>query len=48
MAEVIYPGEQAARLRSYRRRHGLAIDPETWQILGTLARERGIQVPASV
>jgi LDH2 family malate/lactate/ureidoglycolate dehydrogenase len=48
VAEVVYPGEQAARLRSYRRRHGLVIDPETWQTLGTLAQERGIRVPDSV
>jgi LDH2 family malate/lactate/ureidoglycolate dehydrogenase len=46
--EIIYPGEQAARLRLYRRRHGIAIDPETWQRLGTMARECGIQVPDSV
>ena len=46
--EIVYPGERAARLRHYRRRHGIAIDPETWQRLGTMAQERGIQVPDSV
>jgi uncharacterized oxidoreductase len=48
VAEIVYPGERAARLRHYRRRHGIAIDPETWQRLGTMAQERGIQVPDSV
>jgi uncharacterized oxidoreductase len=46
--EIVYPGERGARLRHYRRRHGIAIDPETWQRLGTMAQERGIQVPDSV
>jgi LDH2 family malate/lactate/ureidoglycolate dehydrogenase len=46
--EIVYPGERATRLRHYRRRHGIAIDPGTWQQLATLAQERGIQVPDSV
>jgi LDH2 family malate/lactate/ureidoglycolate dehydrogenase len=46
--EIVYPGERAARIRRYRRRHGIAIDPETWLGLGTIAQERGIQVPDSV
>jgi LDH2 family malate/lactate/ureidoglycolate dehydrogenase len=46
--EIVYPGERAARIRRYRRRHGIAIDPETWLALGTIAQERGIQVPDSV
>ena len=46
--EIVYPGERAARTRRYRRRHGIAIDPETWRRLGTIAQERGIQVPNSV
>jgi uncharacterized oxidoreductase len=46
--EIAYPGERAARTRRYRQRHGVAIDPETWQRLGSIAQERGIQVPDSV
>jgi LDH2 family malate/lactate/ureidoglycolate dehydrogenase len=46
--EIVYPGERAARTRRYRRHHGITIDPETWQSLRTIARERGIQVPDSV
>jgi hydroxycarboxylate dehydrogenase B len=46
--EIVYPGERAARTRSCRQRHGITIDPETWQRLQTLAQARGIQVPDSV
>jgi hydroxycarboxylate dehydrogenase B len=46
--EIVYPGERAARLRRYRRRHGVAIDPETWRRLGTIAQDRGVRVPDSV
>jgi uncharacterized oxidoreductase len=46
--EIVYPGERAARLRYDRRRHGIAIDPETWQELGAIAQARRIQVPDSV
>jgi LDH2 family malate/lactate/ureidoglycolate dehydrogenase len=46
--EIVYPGERAARTRRHRRRHGIAIDPETWRRLCTMAQERGIQVPDSV
>jgi LDH2 family malate/lactate/ureidoglycolate dehydrogenase len=46
--EIVYPGERAARIRQYRRRHGIVLDPETWQRLGSIAQERGIQVPDSV
>jgi uncharacterized oxidoreductase len=45
---IVYPGERAARIHDYRRRHGLVIDPETWQRLDSIAQERGIQVPNSV
>jgi LDH2 family malate/lactate/ureidoglycolate dehydrogenase len=46
--EIVYPGERAARTRCCRQRHGITIDPETWQRLQTLAQARGIQVPDSV
>jgi uncharacterized oxidoreductase len=46
--EIVYPGERAARTRRERQRHGITIDPETWRRLGTIAQDRGIQVPNSV
>ena len=46
--EIVYPGERAALTRRHRRRHGIAIDPETWRRLQAIAQERGIQVPDSV
>jgi LDH2 family malate/lactate/ureidoglycolate dehydrogenase len=46
--EIVYPGERAAYTRLYRRRHGIKIDPETWQRLRTIAEEHAIQVPDSV
>jgi LDH2 family malate/lactate/ureidoglycolate dehydrogenase len=46
--DIVYPGERAARTRRHRRRHGITIAPETWRRLGTIAQDRGIQVPASV
>jgi LDH2 family malate/lactate/ureidoglycolate dehydrogenase len=46
--EIVYPGERAALTRRYRGRHGIAIEPETWGRLQTIAQERGIQVPDSV
>ena len=48
MAEILYPGERAARTRRDRLRHGIDVDPETWHRLQDLARARGIQVPDSV
>jgi LDH2 family malate/lactate/ureidoglycolate dehydrogenase len=47
MAEIVYPGEQAAGLRLERRRRGIDVDFETWQRLEVLARQRSIQVPSS-
>jgi uncharacterized oxidoreductase len=46
--EILYPGERAGRIRRHRLRSGIDIDPETWQRLQNMARERGIQVPDSV
>jgi hydroxycarboxylate dehydrogenase B len=46
--EIVYPGERAARTRRERQCHGITIDPETWRRLGTIAQDRGIQVPNSV
>jgi LDH2 family malate/lactate/ureidoglycolate dehydrogenase len=48
MAEILYPGERAARRRRDRLRHGIDVAPETWHRLQDLARARGIQVPDSV
>jgi LDH2 family malate/lactate/ureidoglycolate dehydrogenase len=48
VGEIVYPGERAALTRRYRGRHGIAIEPETWGRLQTIAQERGIQVPDSV
>jgi uncharacterized oxidoreductase len=45
---IDYPGARAARTARYRRRHGIAIDEETWHRLRTIAQERGVQVPDSV
>jgi LDH2 family malate/lactate/ureidoglycolate dehydrogenase len=47
-AEILYPGERAARIRQHRLRHGIDIGPETWHRLQSLGRERGIQVPDGV
>jgi LDH2 family malate/lactate/ureidoglycolate dehydrogenase len=46
--DIVYPGERAARTRRHRRQHGITIAPETWRRLGTIAQDRGIQVPDSV
>ena len=48
VAEILYPGERAARTRRDRLRYGIDIDPETWHRLHNLARARGIPVPDSV
>jgi LDH2 family malate/lactate/ureidoglycolate dehydrogenase len=48
MAEILYPGERAARTRRDRLHYGVDIDPETWHRLRNLAQARGIQVPDSV
>jgi uncharacterized oxidoreductase len=48
VGEIVYPGERAARIRRDRLRLGIDIDPQTWNCLQNMARERGIRVPNSV
>jgi uncharacterized oxidoreductase len=48
VAEILYPGEQAARLRQRRLQEGIDIDAETWRRLHALATARGIRVPSGV
>ena len=45
VAEILYPGQQAARLRQARLHAGIELDGETWARLRAVAEERGIQVP---
>src|SRR6266511_1032089 len=47
MAEILYPGEQAARTYQRRLREGIEVDSGTWSRLQAIAQERGIRVPES-